>query len=72
MDPATGYPVRNGVISASVIISWPDDADGYSSAYFLMGPDKGIPYAEKHKIAVYYVMETNGVLYSTNSRWWNK
>ncbi len=73
MNPKTGFPVKNGVISSSVITSEDqdfEDSDGYSSSFFLMGADKGVDYANKNHIPVLYILESNNVISSTNSIWW--
>ena len=73
MNPKTGFPVKNGVISASVITSEDqdfEDSDGYSSSFFALGPEKGIDFANKNHIPVLYILESNKVISSTNSIWW--
>lgn len=42
INPATGYPVDNGVISTSVIAPNCTLADGLATALMVMAPDKGI------------------------------
>lgn len=42
IDPATGYPVDNGVVSASVISDTCTFADGLATALMVMGHEKGI------------------------------
>ncbi len=69
-DPATGYPARSSVASVSVIRPYPENSDGYSCSFFLMGPESGIAYADKHGIPVFYIMETNSVLYTAQSALW--
>ncbi len=41
LDPRTGYPVRNGVASVTVIAADCTFADGLATAVMVMGPDKG-------------------------------
>jgi len=43
INPATGYPVDNGVVSVSVIADTCTFADGLATALMVMGPEKGIP-----------------------------
>lgn len=43
IDPATGYPVTNGVVSVSVISDTCVFADGLATALMVMGPETGIP-----------------------------
>jgi thiamine biosynthesis lipoprotein len=42
IDPRTGYPVSNGVVSASVIADSGALADGLATALMIMGAEKGI------------------------------
>ena len=42
IDPRNGYPVANGVVSASVLSADCTFADGMATALIVMGPDKGI------------------------------
>ncbi|HLV10766.1 MAG TPA: FAD:protein FMN transferase [Halanaerobiales bacterium] len=46
IDPETGYPARNGVITVSIISSAAFDADALSTAVFLMGTEKGMELVE--------------------------
>ena len=42
IDPRTGYPLQNGVVSATVVADNCTLADGLATAVMIMGPDKGI------------------------------
>ena len=42
IDPRTGYPVDNGVVSVSVIAESCTFADGLATALMVMGPEKGL------------------------------
>jgi len=42
IDPRTGYPVQNGVVSASVVADNCTLADGLATGLMVMGPEKGI------------------------------
>jgi FAD:protein FMN transferase len=42
IDPRTGYPVRNGVVSASVMAENCTLADGLATALMVLGPQKGM------------------------------
>ena len=46
LDPATGYPAR-GSISVTVWAANATDADGLSTAIFVLGPEKGVALAER-------------------------
>jgi thiamine biosynthesis lipoprotein len=47
LDPRTGYPVTNGVVSASVIAETCTLADGLATALMVMGPELGLKLVEK-------------------------
>ena len=47
LDPRTGYPVANGVVSASVIADTCAMADGLATALMVMGPESGIALVER-------------------------
>jgi thiamine biosynthesis lipoprotein len=42
LDPRTGRPVQNGVVSATVIAANCTVADGLATALMVMGPEKGL------------------------------
>ncbi len=42
IDPRSGYPVNNGVVSASVIAPNCTLADGLATALMIMGPEEGV------------------------------
>ena len=47
LDPKSGYPVTNGVISVSVIADNCTFADGLATAIMVMGHKKGLELADK-------------------------
>ena len=42
IDPRTGYPVSNGIVSVSIIAPNCTVADGLATAVMVMGPEKGL------------------------------
>lgn len=56
IDPKTGYPIRNEMISVTV---WAEDAmtaDGYDNALMGMGIEKGLEFAEQQKkLEAYFI-----------------
>lgn len=47
IDPHTGYPVSNGVVSASVLADTCTLADGLATAMMVMGPEKAVALANR-------------------------
>jgi thiamine biosynthesis lipoprotein len=47
LDPRTGYPVANGVVSASVVADNCTLADGLATALMVMGPEAGVALVER-------------------------
>lgn len=48
IDPATGYPAENGLISVTIVSADGTLADGLSTSLFIMGKDKAIDYWQAH------------------------
>lgn len=60
IDPRTGMPVSNGVISASVIHPSCMMADVFSTALTILGPEAGMEFAVAQDIAALIVTERDG------------
>lgn len=52
ISPVTGYPVITDVLSASVFNDSCMKADAYATAIVVMGVEKGLAFANKHKLKV--------------------
>jgi FAD:protein FMN transferase len=48
IDPKTGYPARNTLLSASVVAADCATADGFATACMVMGKDKTIQFLARH------------------------
>ncbi len=60
IDPRTGYPVSNGVVSVSVIADTCTLADGLATAIMVMGAEKGLQLAERlTNVETLIVVETS-------------
>jgi thiamine biosynthesis lipoprotein len=55
IDPATGYPVDNGLVSVSVMDESGIETDLYSTALFVMGAEKGVEFAREHEISALFI-----------------
>lgn len=51
IDPRTGHPIDNGMVSATVLHASCMQADAYATALMVMGPDAAIAFAETHSLA---------------------
>jgi thiamine biosynthesis lipoprotein len=49
IDPATGYPAQNSLLSVSVVAGDTTTADAYATALMVMGLDAGLRFVEEHK-----------------------
>jgi len=55
IDPATGYPVEHNPASVTVIAEDAALADGWATAFTVLGVEKGIEIARQQGLAVYFV-----------------
>ena len=64
IDPRTGSPVSNGVVSASVVAASCTFADGLATALMVMGPEKGLELVNNmnHVECLMVVRKTDGTL----------
>ncbi len=56
IDPKTGRPVTHDLASASVLFENCMMADGYATAFLVLGPVEGYNFAEEHDMAVFFQM----------------
>ena len=63
IDPRTGYPAKQNLLSATVIADDCITADAYSTAFMVMGLKKSIRFLEANKdlkLEVYFIYDDNG------------
>jgi thiamine biosynthesis lipoprotein len=51
LDPTTGAPIDNGMISASVLHQSCMEADAYATALMVLAPQAGLAFATSHALA---------------------
>ena len=59
LDPKTGYPVNNGIVSATVISESGILSDALSTACFALGIEEGYELAEKFGATVIFITDDN-------------
>jgi len=66
LDPRTGYPTQNGLMSITIVSDNATDADALSTAAFVMGLKDGMAYIEKQKgVEAFFIMDDNKI-YATS------
>ena len=55
LDPFTGFPVRHGLASVTVLADSAMLADAHATAITVLGPDAGYDYAARHNLAALLV-----------------
>ena len=58
-DARTGAPVRHQLASVTVIDRSTLMADGVSTLLLILGPERGLAYAEQHQVAAFFVLRSN-------------
>ncbi len=58
IDPMTGRPITNKVVSVTVLSKLTMTADGLATGFMVMGEAKGMEVAEEHNIPVFMIVKT--------------
>lgn len=66
MDPSTGYPSDNGVISTTIISGCSIDGDALSTCAYVMGLEKGIEFIEAFEGADAIFITKDSKIYATS------
>ncbi|GGE73346.1 FAD:protein FMN transferase [Sphingomonas prati] len=62
LDPRTGHPVKNGVISTTVIHARAGNADAWATALTVIGGKAGLALATKHDLATRIIEQHAGIV----------
>jgi len=66
LNPQTGYPAENSLLSATVITSDCGTADALATAFMVMGKEKSVDYLERHPtIQAYFISSTENGEFET-------
>lgn len=60
ISPSTGYPVRNRVVSVTVVDQTCLRADGLATALLVLGEDRGVRLAEERGVAALFLVSEGG------------
>jgi thiamine biosynthesis lipoprotein len=60
LDPVSGRPVQHRLASATVIAPTCAEADALATALLVLGPERGLRFAEQHGLAVYLIVRGGG------------
>lgn len=59
LDPVTGRPVTHNLASVTVLAPGRLSADGYATALMVLGVEKGLAFAEAHRLPVFMIVRTD-------------
>ena len=68
IDPRMGEPIRNGVAQVTVLATSAMSADAWATALMVLGPDEGLPIAEREGLAARLVLRRDGGLVAVSTR----
>lgn len=59
IDPETGSPITHKLASVTVLHPSAASADAYATALEVLGPVKGVEFAEQHQLSAYFLIKTD-------------
>ena len=66
IDPRTGWPVQNGLVSVTAVSRSSVLADGLSTAMFILGKDRGMELAQQFGAKAAFLFQDGTVTYSSD------
>ncbi len=60
IDPTTGWPVDNHLVSVTVLADTSMRADAWATAFQVLGPERGMAIAERLSLPVLFIIERDG------------
>lgn len=70
LDPHTGYPIQNGVLSVSILAKSSLLADALSTACFALGVEAGLALAASYGAEAFFVLEDGNTTYTEGMEVW--
>ncbi len=68
IDPSTGYPAENGIVSSTIVSSDGTLADGLSTSLYIMGLDQAIAYWQNNSDSFDFILvDDSGTVYVTEN-----
>ena len=67
IDPTTGAPIEHRLAAVTVLHPSTLEADGLSTALMVLGPDKGLEFANRHQLAALFVVRQGQQFVSTST-----
>jgi len=68
IDPRSGAPVSHNLASVTVVAATAEQADGWSTALMVMGPDAGLELANSKGLSAFFITRTGNGLVDRPSR----
>ena len=65
LDPQTGAPITHALAAVTVVDASALRADGLSTVLMVLGPERGLAYAERHRLAALFVTRAGEGFQST-------
>lgn len=56
IDPRTGWPISNGLVSVTVVSESAMLADAWATALMVLGPEEGVELANELQLAAYFIL----------------
>ena len=67
INPKTGFPVTHQLYSVTVVHESAMVADGWATAFSVIGPERGLEIADQMNLAVLFLMDEKGEITSSSS-----
>lgn len=70
LDPHTGYPIQNGVLSVSILAQSSLLADALSTACFALGAEEGLALAAAYGVEAFFILADGSTMYTEEMEVW--